>query len=117
MENQNVILEVRNLSTSFLSARKEIRIVKNVSLKVSRGKALAVVGESGCGKTVLMNSILRFLGKNAVVTAGKISYYRRNAGGEIIEERIDRFEKTMGPKCALCAVLRFPWCFRTPCLR
>ena len=73
MENQNVILEVRNLSTSFLSGRKEIRIVKNVSLKVSRGKALAVVGESGCGKTVLMNSILLFLGKNAVVTAGKIS--------------------------------------------
>lgn len=98
MENQNVILEVRNLSTSFLSGRKEIRIVKNVSLKVSRGKALAVVGESGCGKTVLMNSILRFLGKNAVVTADKISYYRRNAGGEIIEERIDRFEKNNGPE-------------------
>ena len=98
MEKSDIILEVKNLSTSFLSDRKEIKIVKNVSLEVPRGKALAVVGESGCGKTVLMNSILRFLGKNAVVTADKISYYKKEVDGTISEQRIDQFKKNSGPE-------------------
>lgn len=44
MNEKNIILKVRNLSTSFLSDNKEINIVKNVSFDVKRGKALAVVG-------------------------------------------------------------------------
>lgn len=65
MDNQKIILNVENLNTTFISDKKEIKIVKNVSFQVKRGKALAVVGESGCGKSVTMNSIMRFLGKNA----------------------------------------------------
>ena len=71
MDNQKIILNVENLNTTFISDKKEIKIVKNVSFQVKRGKALAVVGESGCGKSVTMNSIMRFLGKNAIVKADK----------------------------------------------
>lgn len=71
MNNKDTILEVKKLNTSFLQDHKEVRIIKDISLCIPRGKALAVVGESGCGKSVLMNSILRFLGKNAVVSSEK----------------------------------------------
>ena len=74
MDNQKIILNVENLNTTFISDKKEIKIVKNVSFQVKRGKALAVVGESGCGKSVTMNSIMRFLGKNAIVKADNIQY-------------------------------------------
>lgn len=47
MDNQKIILNVENLNTTFISDKKEIKIVKNVSFQVKRGKALAVVGESG----------------------------------------------------------------------
>ena len=44
MKNMDYVLDVKNLSTSFISDRKEIRIVKNVSLRLRRGTTLAVVG-------------------------------------------------------------------------
>ena len=45
MEKKNdFVLDVKNLSTSFISDRKEVRIVKNVSLRLRRGTTLAVVG-------------------------------------------------------------------------
>ena len=60
---KEIILDVENLNTSFISDRKEVRIVKGVSFQLKRGSALAVVGESGCGKSVTMNSIMRFFGQ------------------------------------------------------
>ena len=62
MDSKEIILDVENLNTSFISDRKEVRIVKGVSFQLKRGSALAVVGESGCGKSVTMNSIMRFPG-------------------------------------------------------
>ena len=58
MDNKEIILNVEKLNTTFISDRKEIKIVKDVSFQVRRGKTLAVVGESGCGKSVTMNSIM-----------------------------------------------------------
>lgn len=77
MAEKNVILEVRDLSVSFVADNRETRIVKNVSFDVKRGKTLAVVGESGCGKSVTMNGILRLLGRNAKMTAEKIAFYEK----------------------------------------
>ena len=73
-DTKKVILDVRNLNTSFISDKKEIKIVKDVSFQLKRGTCLAVEGESGCGKSVTMNSIMRFTGKNSKVTADKIQY-------------------------------------------
>lgn len=62
MDTREIILNVENLNTTFISDKKKIHIVKDVSFQVKRGKTLAVVGESGCGKSVTMNSVMRFLG-------------------------------------------------------
>lgn len=98
MNNKDTILEVKKLNTSFLQDHKEVRIIKDISLCIPRGKALAVVGESGCGKSVLMNSILRFLGKNAVVSSEKIAFYKKEADGSVSVQRIDQFKKNHGPE-------------------
>lgn len=95
MNTREIILEVKNLNTSFVSEQKEIKIVKNVSFQVKRGTTLAVVGESGCGKSVTMNSIMRFTGKNAIVKADKIQYNALK-NDTITEYPIQTFKKPNG---------------------
>ena len=53
------ILEVRNLTTSFRTDRGELKAIDGVSFDVYRGEILGIVGESGCGKSVTSQSIMR----------------------------------------------------------
>ena len=55
------LLSVRGLRTQFLSDRGLVHAVNGVSFSVRRGETLALVGESGCGKTATMLSVLRLL--------------------------------------------------------
>jgi oligopeptide/dipeptide ABC transporter ATP-binding protein len=84
------LLETRDLKTYFplrgslLQKRKYVRAVDSVSINVASGETVAVVGESGCGKTTLARTVLllthatagsvRFLGRGAV----KSNQYYRN---------------------------------------
>ena len=96
MDNREIILDVKKLNTTFVSDRKKVRIVKDVSFQVKRGKTLAVVGESGCGKSVTMNSIMRFLGKNAIVDAENIQYNALK-NGEVKEYHLESVKDPNGP--------------------
>ena len=53
------ILEVKNLCTTFRTERGKMRAVDGVSFYINKGEILGVVGESGCGKSVTSQSILR----------------------------------------------------------
>ena len=53
------ILEVHNLTTRFATERGEVTAVQGISFHVDRGEILGLVGESGCGKSVTSQSILR----------------------------------------------------------
>lgn len=53
------LLEVRNLTTSFITDRGIMKAVDGVSLHVDKGEILGLVGESGCGKSVTSQSIMR----------------------------------------------------------
>jgi len=73
------LLEVRNLSTYFYTQDGIVKAVDGVSYAVDRGETIALVGESGCGKTVSALSILRLIPE----PPGKI------ASGEILFDGID----------------------------
>ncbi len=53
------ILEVKNLGVSFHTYAGEVKAVRGVSFHLERGETLALVGESGCGKTVTAKSLMR----------------------------------------------------------
>ena len=59
------LLEVSNLKTSFVTEEGEITIVNDVSFSVHAARTLAIVGESGCGKSVTALSIMGLLAKPA----------------------------------------------------
>lgn len=91
MKNKEVVLDVKNLCTSFVSDKKEIRIVKDVSLQLKRGSTLAIVGESGCGKSVTVHSIVRLTARNAKVKADRIQY-NSHKNGKVTEYRLDQMQ-------------------------
>ena len=65
------LLELQNLHVSYHTPRGTVQAVRGVDLTLDSGEVLAVVGESGCGKSALLKAIMRLLPENASVT-GKI---------------------------------------------
>ena len=73
------LLQVRNLTTQFFTSSGIVRAVDNVSFDVEEGETVAVVGESGCGKSVSALSVLRLVpwppGK---IVGGSINFRGQN---------------------------------------
>ena len=65
------LLELQNLHVSYHTPRGTVQAVRGVDLTLDSGEVLAVVGESGCGKSALLKAIMRLLPENVSVT-GKI---------------------------------------------
>jgi len=63
----NAALEVRGLVTEFRTDRGRLRAVNDVSFRLERGRVLAVIGESGSGKSAMLRSILGIQPKSATV--------------------------------------------------
>lgn len=73
------ILEVQDLSTSFKTERGWLKAIDGVSFDVYSGEMLGIVGESGCGKSVTSQSILRlYEEKNTTKYSGTVSFDGQN---------------------------------------
>ena len=72
------ILEIENLQTHFRTPDGINRAVDGVSFHVEAGETLAVVGESGCGKSVTAMSILRLIPEPPGKIAGAIRFNGKN---------------------------------------
>jgi|LFRM01.1.fsa_nt_gb oligopeptide transport system ATP-binding protein len=68
------LLEVTNLHTSFRTYAGVVQAVRGVSFHVNRGEAVALVGESGCGKSVTALSIMQLVPPPGKVTEGCIAF-------------------------------------------
>ena len=68
------ILKIKNLNLSFKLEEGIFSTLYDVSLSLKEGEIHALVGESGCGKSMTAMSIIDLLPKNAVVTSGEIEY-------------------------------------------
>lgn len=70
----NKLLEVKNLKTSFKTHIGDVQSVRGVSFHLNKGEAFGIVGESGCGKSVTMMTIMRLLGENAKIEVETIKF-------------------------------------------
>ncbi len=79
------VLQVEHLSAVFDTPQGTVQAVRDVSFTVAEGEVLAIVGESGCGKSALCRAIMGLLPRNGRITAGRIV-----AGGQDITGYTER---------------------------
>ena len=72
MENQTPLLDIQNISIHYRTKRGKLEAVHEASFSIGHGTSVAVIGESGCGKTTLATSIVQMLSRNASVSEGSI---------------------------------------------
>lgn len=91
------LLSINNLNISFNLEDGVYKAVNNVSLSIKKGSIHALVGESGCGKSITSLAILKLLPKTATITGGKILFENNN----LTELSQKEMQKIRGAKIAL----------------
>ena len=91
------LIEVKNLNLGFNLSNGFIQVIHNVSFSIKKGETLAIVGESGCGKTLSAMSILNLLPKNAQIKSGEILFKNEN----LLNKNNFQMQKIRGKNIAL----------------
>jgi len=74
MEHPSHLLEVRQLAVSFFTYAGEVQAVRGVSWYLDRNETIALVGESGCGKSVTIQTVMGLLQPPGRVTGGEVRF-------------------------------------------
>jgi len=91
------ILEIKNLALGFEIEDEFYEAIHGVNLNIEKGKMHAIAGESGCGKSACVMSILRLLPKNGKITKGEIIFEGKN----LLDMKEKDLRKIRGRKIAL----------------
>lgn len=91
------ILEIKNLNVGFNIEDSFYYALNDINLSFKTGKIHAIAGESGCGKSVLINTILQLLPKNGIVKSGEILFNNEN----LLNLKDKDIRKIRGKKIAL----------------
>src|SRR5439155_18079897 len=92
------LLQVEDLRTYFHSSRGTVRAVDGVGFTLDKGKTLAIVGESGCGKSMTALSILQLVPEPAgYIESGRILY----RGRDLLDYTVDEMRAIRGKEIAM----------------
>jgi oligopeptide/dipeptide ABC transporter ATP-binding protein len=83
MSDSEILLEIRNLRTTFRTNRGDLHAVDGVDLVVRRNQTIGIVGESGCGKSVMAMSIMSLIRQPPGRIEGEILFHRRD--GSVVD--------------------------------
>ena len=98
MNNNGTLLSLENLSTHFFTADGVVKAVQQVRLKIKNSGTFALVGESGCGKSVTALSIMRLVPHpQGKIVSGKITFEGQN----LLELNENRMRSVRGNKIAM----------------
>jgi len=91
------ILEVKDLHVSFNTYAGEVKAVRGINFTVNKGEFVAVVGESGCGKTVTSETIMGLLPPSGFVKQGEIIFQ----GEDLVKKTDQEMEKIRGKEIGM----------------
>ncbi len=91
------VLSIKELSINFLTVRGTLKALRQVSIDIPRKRIVGLVGESGCGKSTVINAILRLLAENARVQSGVIDFQ----GQDILQMTPDALRDMRGNRISV----------------
>jgi ABC-type dipeptide/oligopeptide/nickel transport system ATPase component len=85
MNNSSPILEIKNLKTYFFLEKSTVHALDGINLTLNRNMTLGLVGESGCGKSIMAMSVMRLIqSPPGKIVAGEINLHRKD-GQEVVD--------------------------------
>jgi oligopeptide/dipeptide ABC transporter ATP-binding protein len=105
-----IVLDVRNLRTSFYAHSGETKAVDGVSFTLREGEVFGLVGESGCGKSVTALSLLRLVPQPGRIKSGEVFL----EGEDLLKKTDDDMRKVRGRKISM--ILQDPMTSLNPVL-
>lgn len=102
VKDNDIKLQVNNLSVSFRTNTGTVKAVRDVSFELSNGETLAIVGESGSGKSVTAKAIMGILAPNSILEDGNIIYHEEDGTEtDLLKLKENEFCKYRGRKVAM----------------
>jgi peptide/nickel transport system ATP-binding protein len=102
------VLSVRDLSIAYQARRGQVQAVRNMSFDVQRGETVALIGESGSGKTTVGLGLMHLLPATARVFGGRVIYHRHSNGSspagreiEVLSLKGDNLRRFRWNECAM----------------
>lgn len=92
------LLEVKNLAVSYHTYQGEVQSVRGVSFFMEEGETVALVGESGCGKSVTAKSVMRLIHENGEIKKGSQILFE---GQNVLELKKKELSSYRGEKAAM----------------
>lgn len=95
--SEEKLLEVNGLKTYFNTRYGTVKAVDNISFSINEGEILAIVGESGCGKSVTATSLIKLISEPGNIEAGEVIYM----GRDILKENKNRLREIRGNEISM----------------
>lgn len=102
MKNPDNIIEIENLHTYFHTDMGVVKSVNGVNIEIPRGKTVALVGESGCGKSVTSLSLMKLVqAPSGQIVDGAIRYNREGGPIDIVKTPISEMQHIRGNEISM----------------
>lgn len=95
--SQNTVLEIKDLEVELFSEQGPLPVIDKVNLSIKEGEIVGIVGESGCGKSMLASAIMNLLNSPAQIAAGTIFY----EGQDMTTLSSNEFQKIRGNEISM----------------
>jgi oligopeptide/dipeptide ABC transporter ATP-binding protein len=105
------LLMIRDLRVNFYTYEGVVKALDGINLYVKKGESLGLVGETGCGKTVTVRSIMRLIESPGKIEGGEIIYNNR----DILKMSDDEIRHLRGSK--ICMIFQDPMTFLNPVMK
>ena len=94
----NTLVEVKDLSVSYFTYAGEVQSVRDISFEIEPGKTTALVGESGCGKSVTSKSLMGLIERPGKIKEGSKIFYE---GKNLLEFTEKEWLDFRGKECSM----------------